>query len=202
MYIITQAAIHRYHTTHLTNMILEVTPSSWFRTAWTSMDPIHWRDPTNDACLSPTSTKAWRGKNPFKAAILGISTVLWLFSIIIFTGAPLYLLDLLVSRHRPLYVALLQEPGADGLEGAISTAPAIVIHMVLHVVVVAVYPLNQAHLEKTHTHTQKTNQGTCRVCLRINLQIFKRGNKLWQSIGRTFPWSGEGCVRTRWGLLR
>lgn len=58
-----------------------------------------------------------------------------------------------MSRHRPFYIALLKEPGADGLEGAISTSPAIVIHMVLHVVVVAVDPLNQAHLEKTQAHT-------------------------------------------------
>lgn len=48
----------------------------------------------------------------------------------------------------PLRVALLLKPGADGLEGAISTAPAIIIHVVLHVVVVAVDPLDQVHLEK------------------------------------------------------
>lgn len=58
----------QYYTTHLTNMILEVTPSSWFRTVWTSMDPIHWRDPTKDASLSPTSTRAWRDNNPLKVA--------------------------------------------------------------------------------------------------------------------------------------
>lgn len=53
-----------------------------------------------------------------------------------------------MSGHSPLYIALLLEPGADGLEGTISTAPAIVIHTVLHVMAVAVDPLNQIHLEK------------------------------------------------------
>lgn len=74
---------------------------------------------------------------------------------IISTAPLLHLLDLLVGGHRPLCVALLLEPGADGLEGAISTAPAIVIHMVLHVVVIAVDPLNQVRLEKRHTHKKR-----------------------------------------------
>lgn len=60
----------------------------------------------------------------------------------------LYLLDLLMCGHRPLCVALLLEPGTDGLEGAIGTAPAVIIHVVLHVVVVAVDPLDHVHLEK------------------------------------------------------
>lgn len=62
-------------------------------------------------------------------------------------GTPLHLLDILVCGHRSLYVALLLEPGADGLEGAISAAPAFVFHTVLHVVVVTVDPLNQVHLK-------------------------------------------------------
>lgn len=74
---------------------------------------------------------------------------------IISTGLLLYLLDLLVCGHRPLCVALLLEPGADGLQGAISTAPTIVIHVILHVVVVAVDPLDQVHLEKTRKHTHE-----------------------------------------------
>lgn len=53
-----------------------------------------------------------------------------------------------MSGHRPLYVTLLLEPGADGLQGAISTAPAIVVDTVLHVVVIAVDALDQVHLEK------------------------------------------------------
>lgn len=28
------------------------------------MEPIHWREPTNDGCLSPTSTKAWNTGTP------------------------------------------------------------------------------------------------------------------------------------------
>lgn len=51
--------------------------------------------------------------------------------------------------HWTLYVGLLAEPGADGLEGAISTAPAFVVHAVLRVVVVTIDPLNQVHLKHT-----------------------------------------------------
>ena len=51
-----------------------------------------------------------------------------------------------MGGHWPLCVALLLEPGADGLQGAISTAPAVIIHVVLHVVVVTVDPLDQVHL--------------------------------------------------------
>lgn len=53
-----------------------------------------------------------------------------------------------MSGDRQLYVTLLLEPRADSLQGAISTAPAIVIYTVLHVVVIAVDPLDQIHLEK------------------------------------------------------
>lgn len=51
---------------YLTNSIFEVTPISWFSTSWTSIDPIHCRDPTNVAGLSPASTRAfmyWKTKN-------------------------------------------------------------------------------------------------------------------------------------------
>jgi hypothetical protein len=44
--------------TYLTNSIFEVTPISWFSTICTSIDPIHCRDPTNVAGLSPASTRA------------------------------------------------------------------------------------------------------------------------------------------------
>lgn len=60
-----------------------------------------------------------------------------------------YLLNFPVSRHSPLYVALLPEPGADCLEGSVGTAPAVIIHTVLHVVVVAVDALDQVQLVKT-----------------------------------------------------
>ncbi|KAG7254226.1 hypothetical protein CRUP_007469, partial [Coryphaenoides rupestris] len=46
-----------------------------------------------------------------------------------------------------LHVALLQEPGAQRLQRAVGTAPAVVIHAVLHVVVVAVHALHQEHLQ-------------------------------------------------------
>lgn len=82
---------------------------------------------------------------------------------------PLYLLDIPVSGHWALYISLLSEPGADGLEGAISTAPAFVIHTVLHVVVVTVGPLNQVHL-KTHKS---------RMHLSVSLQTLKHHTWHW-----------------------
>lgn len=94
---------------------------------------------------------------------------------IISAGPRLYLLDLLVSGHRPLYIALLLEPGADGLEGAISTAPAIVIHVVLHVVVIAVDPLDQVRLEKRHTHIRKDKSRLLFLAEYVSVSIFKRG---------------------------
>lgn len=61
-----------------------------------------------------------------------------------------YLLDLPVCGDRSLHVALLLEPGTDGLKGSVSAAPAVVVNVVLHVVVVTVDASNQGHLEKTH----------------------------------------------------
>lgn len=147
----------QYYTTYLTNMILEVTPSSWFKTVWTSMDPIHWQDPRKDASLSPTSTRAWRHNSPLKVAR---STFLYylhfsVFQCTIFAGPAQYLLDLLVSGHRSVDIALLLEPGTDGLKGAISTAPAIVIDVILHVVVVTVDSSNQIYLGKTHIRVEE-----------------------------------------------
>lgn len=51
-----------------------------------------------------------------------------------------------MGGHSPLHVALLLEPGADGLEGAVGATPAVVVHAVLHIVVVAVDPLDQVRL--------------------------------------------------------
>lgn len=65
-------------------------------------------------------------------------------------------MGLFVRGHGPLYVALLLEPGADCLEGAISTAPAVVIRVILHVVVIAVGSLDQVHLENAHTSDKIT----------------------------------------------
>lgn len=61
-----------------------------------------------------------------------------------------YLLDLPVCGDRSLHVALLLEPGTDSLKGSVSTAPAVVVNVVLHVVVVTVDASDQGHLEKTH----------------------------------------------------
>lgn len=53
---------------------------------------------------------------------------------------------------RSLRVALLLEPGTDSLKRSVSTAPAIVVNVVLHVVVVTVDASNQGHLEKTNVY--------------------------------------------------
>lgn len=75
-----------------------------------------------------------------------------------------------MSGNKPLYVALLLEPGADGLEGAISAAPTIVIHTVLHVVVIAVVPLDQVHLK----NTQKDRSSSKYLAQDVSLPILKQ----------------------------
>ena len=103
----------------------------------------------------------------------------------------MYLLDLFVSGHRPLLKALLLEPGADGLQGAVSAAPAVVIHPVLHVVVIAVDSLDQVHLQK--------RENSIKVSIRC---VFPEETECDMGINRTFPSSTVGCVRARWGLRR
>lgn len=53
----------------------------------------------------------------------------------------LYLLNFLVCWYRSVHVALVFEPRTDCLQRAIGTAPAAVIHTVLHIVVVTVNTL-------------------------------------------------------------
>lgn len=126
-------------------MILEVTPSDWLRTFWTSMDPIHCRDPTKDGSLSPTSTRAFVETT---TTIEGkLSEHLHCIITSLHSEPNRYLLDLPVSGDRSLHVALLLEPGTDGLKGSVSTAPAVVVNVVLHVVVVTVDSSNQVHLD-------------------------------------------------------
>lgn len=109
-------------------------------------------------------------ENPLKSAIS---------KFLLYFDYPLYLLDFLVSGHGPLYIALLPEPGADGLQGTISTAPAVVIHVVLHVVVVAVDPLNQIHLENnTNTHFKKHNSTHISGSFQLGVTIGQ--TLLWQ----------------------
>lgn len=60
----------------------------------------------------------------------------------------LYLLDLSVRGDGLFRVALVSEPGADGLQGAVRAAPAAVICAVLHVMVVAIHALDQVNLQK------------------------------------------------------
>lgn len=81
-----------------------------------------------------------------------------------------YLLNLFVSGHRPLHIALLLEPWADRLKWAVSTAPAVVIHTILHVVVVAVYTLHQIELRER----------------RQNLQVFENFYCIMSAFSMTF----------------
>lgn len=136
-------------TAHLTNMILEVTPSKWFRTFWTSIEPIHCRDPTKDGSLSPTSTRAFVETTP---PIKGTLSQHHDCVITSFHSEPnRYLLDLPVVGNWSLRVALLLEPGTDGLKWSVSAAPAVVVNVVLHVVVVTVDASNQGHLQETYS---------------------------------------------------
>lgn len=74
-----------------------------------------------------------------------------------------------MSGDSLLDIALLLEPGADGLQGAISAAPAIVVHTILHVVVITVDPLDQVGLQKTNK-TEKTDVLRL-ICLAQSLSI-------------------------------
>ena len=42
---------------------------------------------------------------------------------------------------------LKPEPGNESLEGTVSTAPSVIVKLILHVVVVGVSPLDHSHLE-------------------------------------------------------
>lgn len=59
----------------------------------------------------------------------------------------MYLLYLLVCGDGSLGVALLLEPGADGLQRAVCTAPPVIIHPVLHVVMITVHAMHHVQLE-------------------------------------------------------
>lgn len=177
---------------HLTNMIFEVTPSNWFRTFWTSMEPIHCRDPTKDGSLSPTSTRA------FVETTTAIEDkwIEHLDCIIasLHSEPNRYLLDLPVSGDGSLHVALLLEPGTDGLKGSVSTAPAVVVKVVLHVVVVTVDSSNQVHLEEPHI---------CRLSKTV-YQSYKRDIRgralyicVWLSLQCVVPFLGP--ERDVWG---
>lgn len=62
---------------YLTKSIFEVIPIKWFSTSCTSIDPIHCRDPTNVAGLSPASTRAFVylkiQKDPYTRQLLKIT---------------------------------------------------------------------------------------------------------------------------------
>lgn len=169
---------------HLTNNIFEVTPISWFSTSCTSMDPIHCRDPTNVAGLSPASTRAFvylkTQKDPYTRQLLKttvrisslitsiffcfkteislyheviiiINSILRLMKCTIdynFKWHVLYLLNFSVCWNGSLCVALVFEPRADCLQRSVSTAPAIVIYPILHIVMIAIDTLDHINLDK------------------------------------------------------
>ena len=66
----------------------------------------------------------------------------------------LYLLDFSVCGNGLFCVALVSEPGADGLQRAVRTAPAAVIRAVLHVMMVAIHALDQVNLQKRKEYGQ------------------------------------------------
>lgn len=51
-----------------------------------------------------------------------------------------------LKNVRDLGMRIVPEPGDEGLEGAVGAAPAVVVEAVLHVVVVAVGAVHQAHV--------------------------------------------------------
>lgn len=60
----------------------------------------------------------------------------------------LYLLNFSVCWNGSLGVALVSEPRADSLQRSISTAPATVIHPILHIMMITVYALDHINLYK------------------------------------------------------
>lgn len=95
-----------------------------------------------------------------------------------FSAATLDLLDLPVRGHAALHETLLLEPGADGLQGAIGAAPAVIIEAVLHVVVVAVDPPHQEHLDQVHKFKKRHHQqGSWRLQTESE-HILKEGLKM------------------------
>lgn len=76
----------------------------------------------------------------------------------------MYLLYLLVCGNASLGVALLLEPGADGLQRAVGAAPAVIVHAVLHVVMIAVHSSHHEQLEDKQM--VKMENYCLSVCLR------------------------------------
>lgn len=66
----------------------------------------------------------------------------------------LYLLDFSVCWDGSLCVSLVFEPGADSLQRPISTAPAIVIYSILHIMMVTVCALDHINLYKKKKHSK------------------------------------------------
>lgn len=59
-----------------------------------------------------------------------------------------YLLNFSVCWNGSLCVALVFEPRADCLQRSVSTAPAVVIHAILHVVMITIDALDHINLHK------------------------------------------------------
>lgn len=66
----------------------------------------------------------------------------------------LYLLNFSVCWNGSLRVSLVFEPRADSLQRSISTAPAIVIYPILHIVMITIYALDHIHLHKKNEYSK------------------------------------------------
>lgn len=66
----------------------------------------------------------------------------------------LYLLNFSVCWNGSLCVSLVFEPRADSLQRPISTAPAIVINPILHIVMITVYALDCINLHKKNEYSK------------------------------------------------
>lgn len=66
----------------------------------------------------------------------------------------LYLLNFSVCWNGSLCVSLVFEPRADSLQRPISTAPAIVIDPILHIMMVTIYALDHRNLYKKKKHSK------------------------------------------------
>lgn len=77
----------------------------------------------------------------------------------------LYLLNFSVRWNGSLCVALVFEPRTDGLQRSVSTAPAIVICPVLHVVMITVRALDHINLYKKKRGTYQLKIDAHMLCV-------------------------------------
>ena len=75
------------------------------------------------------------------------------------------LLNLLVRRRRHRRVVVQQEPRADRLEGAVRAAPAVVVKVVLHVVVVHVIAVDERGGAAGHARAGKAGVDSAKLAV-------------------------------------